>query len=130
MNGIAMETTLTYKLALLHMVHLLMHADGMEDEREVAMLQRIRDEEKITDAVYNAFKARLSFSTDKELYDHGVRLLNQCSEEEKLQIFAHLYRLAQADNDFSMKEVRLLFYSLEQTQVEFDDVVLIGRMAS
>jgi len=125
-----MESTLTYKLALLHMVHLLMHADGLVDGRESAMLDRIRDEENITDAVFNAFTARISFSTDKELHEHGMRLLNQCPEEEKLQIFVHLYKLAQADNDFSMKEVRLLFYSLEQSQVEFDEVVLIARMAS
>lgn len=125
-----METTLTYKLALLHLVHLLVHADGVVDDRELAMLQRIREEENITDAVFNAFTSRISFSNNRELYEHGVRLLNQCTDEEKLQVFAHLYKLAQADNDFSMKEVRLLFYSLEQTQVEFDDVVLIARMAS
>ncbi|MBX2945705.1 MAG: TerB family tellurite resistance protein [Cyclobacteriaceae bacterium] len=125
-----METTLTYKLALLHLVHLLVHADDVVDDQELAMLQRIREEEHITDAVFNAFTSRISFSNNRELYEHGVRLLNQCTDEEKLQVFAHLYKLAQADNDFSMKEVRLLFYSLEQTQVEFDDVVLIARMAS
>ncbi len=127
---VIMETTLTYKLALLHLVHLLVHADGVVDDRELAMLQRIREDEHITDAVFNAFTSRISFSNNRELYEHGVRLLNQCTDEEKLQVFAHLYKLAQADNDFSMKEVRLLFYSLEQTQVEFDDVVLIARMAS
>jgi|SRR5690606_4157924 uncharacterized tellurite resistance protein B-like protein len=125
-----METTLTYKLALLHLIHVLVNADGVVDERERQLLEKIRKEEHITDAVFNAFEARIKSNDTKDVYEHGMKLLEDCSEEEKLQVFAHLYRMALADNDMSMREVRLLFYALRTTQIDFDDVMLVARMAS
>lgn len=125
-----METTLTYKLALLHLIHVLVNADGVVDERERQMLETIRREENISDAVFHAFEARIMSSTTKNVYEHGMKLLEDCSDEEKLQVFAHLYRMALADDDMNMREVRLLFYALRTTQIDFDDVMLVARMAS
>jgi uncharacterized tellurite resistance protein B-like protein len=125
-----METTLTYKLALLHLIHVLVNADGVVDERERQVLETIRREENISDAVFHAFEARIISSATKNVYDHGMKLLEDCSDEEKLQVFAHLYRMALADDDMNMREVRLLFYALRTTQIDFDDVMLVARMAS
>jgi uncharacterized tellurite resistance protein B-like protein len=125
-----METTLTYKLALLHLIHVLVNADGVVDERERQVLETIRREENISDAVFHAFEARIISSATKNVYEHGMKLLEDCSDEEKLQVFAHLYRMALADDDMNMREVRLLFYALRTTQIDFDDVMLVARMAS
>jgi len=125
-----METTLTYKLALLHLIHVLVNADGVVDERERQLLETIRKEENISDAVFHAFEARIMSSAIKDVYGHGMKLLEDCSDEEKLQVFAHLYRMALADDDMNMREVRLLFYALRTTQIDFDDVMLVARMAS
>ncbi|WKZ59721.1 MAG: TerB family tellurite resistance protein [Cyclobacteriaceae bacterium] len=125
-----METTLTYKLALLHLIHVLVNADGVVDERERQVLETIRREENISDAVFHAFEARILSSATKNVYEHGMKLLEDCSDEEKLQVFAHLYRMALADDDMNMREVRLLFYALRTTQIDFDDVMLVARMAS
>jgi uncharacterized tellurite resistance protein B-like protein len=125
-----METTLTYKLALLHLIHVLVNADGVVDERERQLLETIRREENISDAVFHAFEARITGSTTKDVYAHGMKLLEDCPDEEKLQVFAHLYRMALADDDMNMREVRLLFYALRTTQIDFDDVMLVARMAS
>ncbi|MBX2969158.1 MAG: TerB family tellurite resistance protein [Cyclobacteriaceae bacterium] len=125
-----METTLTYKLALLHLIHVLVNADGVVDERERQLLEIIRKEENISDAVFHAFEARIMSSAIKSVYEHGMKLLEDCSDEEKLQVFAHLYRMALADDDMNMREVRLLFYALRTTQIDFDDVMLVARMAS
>lgn len=125
-----METTLTYKLALLHLIHVLVNADGVIDERERQLLNIIRREENISDAVFQAFEARIGSSSTKEMYEHGMQLLEHCADEEKLQVFAHLYRMSLADNDMNMREVRLLFYALNTTKIDFDDVVLVARMAS
>ncbi|MBX2961104.1 MAG: TerB family tellurite resistance protein [Cyclobacteriaceae bacterium] len=129
-NAEAMETTLTYKLALLHLIHVLVNADGVVDERERQLLETIRKEENITDAVYHAFEMRITSSATKDVYGHGMRLLEECTDEEKLQVFAHLYRMAVADDDMNMREVRLLFYALNNSKIDFDDVVLVARMAS
>jgi uncharacterized tellurite resistance protein B-like protein len=125
-----MEATLTYKLALLHLIHVLVNADGVVDERERQVLETIRKEENISDAVFHAFEARIISSATKNVYEHGIKLLEDCSDEEKLQVFAHLYRMALADDDMNMREVRLLFYALRTTQIDFDDVMLVARMAS
>lgn len=125
-----METSLTYKQALLHLIHVLVNADGVVDERERALLDVIRREENISDAVFHAFEAKIISSAMKEVYAHGMKLLEECSDEEKLQVFAYLYRMALADDDMNMREVRLLFYALRTTQIDFDDVMLVARMAS
>lgn len=121
---------MTYKLALLHLIHVLVNADGVVDERERQVLETIRREENISDAVFHAFEARILSSATKNVYEHGMKLLEDCSDEEKLQVFAHLYRMALADDDMNMREVRLLFYALRTTQIDFDDVMLVARMAS
>lgn len=125
-----MKTAIKFELALLHMIHLLVHADGDVEEQERQVIQLIREEEDISDAVYRTFEVSLSRVSEKVIYERGIALLSRCTEEEKLRVFVHLYRLAQADDDLSMKEVRLLFYALRDSKINFDDVVLSARMAS
>jgi len=125
-----MKSTIKFELALLHMIHLLVHADGPVDDRERNVIQLIRKEEKIPDAVYRTFEISLTMVNEKVLYNRAIALLCQCSEEDRIKVFVHLYRLAKADDDLSMKEVRMLFYALHDTKINFDDVVRFARMAS
>ena len=125
-----MKTTVKFELALLHLIHLLVHADGDVDDRERKVIQSIREEEHISEAVSRTFELSLTMVTEKTIYQRGIALLSQCTEDEKLRVFVHLYRLAKADDDLSIKEVRLLFYALHDSKIDFDDVVMSARMAS
>lgn len=124
-----MNTNINFQMGLLHMVHLLANVDGVVDEREKQVLRDIKREEEIPDSTFLDFEKRVNVFGERDIYREGIDMLNQCSEEEKLRIFVHLYRLAEADNELNIREVRLLLYALKITQIEFDDVVMTARMA-
>lgn len=118
-----------YQLGLLHFVHLLVTVDGKIDDREREAIHSIRNEEEIPGSVFHQFVRTITGKTEQEVYWEGMRLLCQCTDEEKLSAFVHLYRLAQADEHLDVKEVKLLLYSVKQTNIEFNDVVLTAQLA-
>ncbi len=112
-----------YHLGLLHMVHLLISSDGDVSEVETRALNTIKQKEGIPEEVFLDFKKTLATRKEREIYQQGIDHLNQCSEEEKLEAFSHLYHLSEADGNVHVKEVRLLLYSIKMTGIEFNDVV-------
>ena len=112
-----------YQLGLLYLVHLLVSADGVVDEKELAALEKIRSREKIPDTIFSQFKIDITVRKEREIYQSGLEYLGQCTNEERLQAFAILYKMSEVDGRVHVKEVRLLLYSTKMTGVEFDDVV-------
>ena len=124
-----MNTSLNFQLGLLHFVHLLANVDGVIDERERQAMWSIKDEEKIADSVFHEFERKIKTAKAQTIYEEGVDLLNACSEEERLTAFVHLYRLAKADSNIHIREVRLLLYGIKEAKIEFDDVMLSANLA-
>jgi uncharacterized tellurite resistance protein B-like protein len=112
-----------YQLGLLYLVHLLISADGVIDENETKALGQIRIEEKISEEVYQEFQEHIRTKKEREIYQEGIAMINECSEEEKLSAFVQLYRLSEVDGSVHVKEVRLLLYSIKMAGIEFNDVV-------
>jgi len=112
-----------YQLGLLYLVHLLVSADGVVDQNELAALDKIKSREKIPDDVYAKFKKDIAVMKEKEIYQLGIENITPCSDQEKLQAFSILYKMSEVDGRVHVKEVRLLLYSTKVTGVEFDDVV-------
>jgi uncharacterized tellurite resistance protein B-like protein len=112
-----------YQLGLLHLVHLLISADGVIDEREKSAFSRIKSIEKISEEFFNEFLVLAKQKKERDIYNDGIKLLNSCSEEEKIMAFVHLYKISEADNHVNVKEVRLLLYSVKLSNIEFNDVV-------
>ncbi len=117
-----------YQLGLLYLVHLLVSADGVVDENELAALDKIKTREKISDDVFAQFKANISTMKEREIYQLGLEHITPCSIQEKLQAFSILYKMSEVDGRVHVKEVRLLLYSTKMTGVEFDDVVKQAAM--
>ena len=128
MKVVASSQNQNYQMGLLHFAHLLVTVDGFIDDREKSAINSLLKEENIAEEVYSDFQKMVKSKSERELYDRGVKLLSQCSEEEKLSALVHLYRLSEIDNNVHVKEVRLLLYSLKATNVEFEDVVLSAKM--
>jgi uncharacterized tellurite resistance protein B-like protein len=118
-----MTTNKNYHLGLLFLVHLLIHVDGDLDESERAALAVIINKEKIPADLVAEFEHTVKSTSEREIYQHGIQLLNSCSDEEKLVAFVHLYQLSEADGRVHVKEVRLLLYSIKMAGIEFNDVV-------
>jgi uncharacterized tellurite resistance protein B-like protein len=124
-----MNANVNFQLGLLHFVHLLANVDGVVDERERKAMWSIKDEEKIADSVFHEFEQRIATEKEQDIYKEGVDLLNSCSEEERLCAFVHLYRLAEADENIHIREVRLLLYGIKEAKIEFEDVLMSARLA-
>ncbi len=118
----------SYQMGLLHFAHLLMTSDGVIDERERLALEQIMEEENIQEMILRDFQDNVIHKTEKQIYEDGVELLSSCTDQEKLCAIVHLFRLSEADENIHQKEVRLLFYSLKGTDVDFEDVELTARL--
>jgi uncharacterized tellurite resistance protein B-like protein len=112
-----------YHLGLLYMVHLIISSDGEISEAEKKALNEIRKREGVPDETFEEFKTHVASKKEREIYMGGIEFLNKCSDAEKLEAFAHLYRLSEADGNVHVKEVRFLLYSIRMTGIEFNDVV-------
>jgi uncharacterized tellurite resistance protein B-like protein len=112
-----------YQFGLLYLVHLLVSADGVIDEKERKALQRIKERESISDDIFSTFEHDIRSRRERDIYQAGIERLNNCSEEEKLKAFVILYKMSEVDGRVHVKEVRLLLYSIKMAGIEFDDVV-------
>ena len=124
-----MNSNSDYQLGLLYLVHLLISADGVVDEHEEKQLLKIIEKEKIPGDLYAKFKEEIRQKKDRDIYQKGIELINNCSDDQKLGAFVHLYKMSQADGTVHVKEVRLLLYSIKMANVEFNDVVVLAALS-
>lgn len=123
-----MNDNTNYQLGLLHLVNLLVRVDGKVDDSERQAILAIKEEENIPDSLYQDFQTRLQSMTEQEVYAKAHELLTNCTDEERLSAFVHLYKLAQADSSISNKEVKFLLLGLKLNNLSFEDVVLSAGM--
>jgi len=121
--SLEMAVNKNYQLGLLHLVHLLISADGVIDEKERDAILRIKSKENIPDSIYAEFETDVKTKKERDIYQQGIALINECTDEEKLRAFVHLYKLSEVDGNVHVKEVRLLLYSIKMAGIEFNDVV-------
>ncbi len=118
-----MKPSKNYQLGLLYLTHLLISADGVIDEKEFVSLLRIKNKENIPDSIFKEFEDSVRNKSEKEIYKTGIDIISACSDEEKLEAFAHLYNMSEVDGSIHVREVRLLLYSIKAAGIEFNDVV-------
>ncbi|HNP93968.1 MAG TPA: hypothetical protein PKJ63_00020 [Cyclobacteriaceae bacterium] len=118
-----MSQNKNYHLGILYLIHLLVNADGVIDENESKALKKVKDYEQIPEATLIEFEKSVINKKEKHIYQSGIDHLNQCTDDEKLDAFAHLHKMSEADGRVHVKEVRLLLYSIRMAKIEFNDVV-------
>jgi len=123
-----MPQTKTYQTGLLYLVHVLISSDGIVDEVEKKALEKVKVKENIPDLVFDEFHAAVGSKKEKDIYQQGIEMINNCSDEEKLRAFVHLYKMSEVDGRVHVKEVRLLLYSIKLAGIEFDDVVAQAKL--
>ncbi len=120
---------INYQLGLLHLVHLLVTVDGHIDNRERMAIEAIRKEENMSEQLCKEFERKVETMKEQDIYTTGISLLSDCSDDERLAAFVHLYKLAEADANISNKEVRFLLYGLKINNLSFEDVILSANMS-
>lgn len=118
-----MSENRNYQLGMLCLTHLLISADGVMDKSEVDAIRIIKDNEKISHDVFLEYQRLIADKKERDIFQCGVDLINQCTDEEKLKVLVTLYKLSEVDGRVHVKEIRLLLYSIKLAGVEFDDVV-------
>lgn len=116
-----------YFEALLFTLRVIVYADGVFDEEEVSAIKEICKQEEISDAYYDDFCERTKGFSEKQMYQSGIDMIQECSNEEQLNVFAWLYKIAEVDGKVHVKEVRFLLYSLRNTDIEFDQVEELAK---
>ena len=118
-----MDTTSNSQLGLLYLAHLLISADGIIDAKEYQALAKIKAKESISDKDFKNFEEAVRGKKERDIYREGIEMMNNCTEEEKLNAFVHLYKMSEIDGRVHIKEVRLLLYTIKNACIEFNDVV-------
>lgn len=116
-----------YHLGLLHFTHLLVGADGKIDTSELDAMLKIKINESIPEETFREFDQQVGSLSEREVYLQGLDHLTGCTNEEKVRVFATLYRLSEVDGRVHAKEIRLLLYSLKTAGIEFNDVVEFAK---
>lgn len=93
------------------------------DSNEIDAINIIRSKERVSDELFREFEQLIKEKKERETFQLGIDLINQCSDEEKLKVFVILYKLSEVDGRVHVKEIRLLLYSIKLSGIEFDDVV-------
>jgi uncharacterized tellurite resistance protein B-like protein len=109
-------------------MRLLINADGIIDASENEALNKVKKYENIPEQILIDFEKDILTKNEKEVYQAGIDYLNQCTDEEKLNAFVHLYKMSEADGRVHVKEVRLLLYSIRMAKIEFNDVVAKAKL--
>jgi hypothetical protein len=91
---------------------------------------KIKKEEGIDDASFLEFSRSIAHINQQDIFNRGLKLLNNCTEDEKLCAFVYLFQLAEADTSISMKETRLLISALKAANVDFNDVDISNSLAA
>ncbi|MBX2895367.1 MAG: TerB family tellurite resistance protein [Cyclobacteriaceae bacterium] len=118
-----MNTTSNPQLGLLYLAHLLISADGIIDAKEYQALSKIKTKEAISDQDFKKFEEAVKGKKERDIYREGIEMMNNCTDEEKLNAFVHLYKMSEIDGRVHIKEVRLLLYTIKNAGIEFNDVV-------
>lgn len=118
-----MNATSNSQLGLLYLAHLLISADGIIDAKEYQALSKIKVKESISDQDFKKFEEAVKGKKERDIYREGIEMMNNCTDEEKLNAFVHLYKMSEIDGRVHIKEVRLLLYTIKNAGIEFNDVV-------
>ncbi len=118
-----MSQNKNYHLGVLYLMRLLINADGVIDAGENDAMNKVKRHENIPEQTLIEFEKDVLSKNEKSIYQTGIDYINQCTDEEKLKAFVHLYKMSEADGRVHVKEVRLLLYSIRMAKIEFNEVV-------
>jgi hypothetical protein len=112
-----------YHNSILLFSYLIVNSDGILDVNEKIAMRKICEFESIQENYLLDFIAEVAGHPERKIFDMGHEEIENCTEEEKIKVFAWLNRLSEVDGDVHVKEVRFLLYSIKRAGIEFEDVI-------
>lgn len=111
-----------YHKGLFFITYLLLNADNEISDNELYHMNKIRVEEGMSDATFAEHFKSIIGKSENEIYQIGIESLKRCSEEYKVRAFSILYQLAFTESIMQPREVRLLLYAMNLTEMSLDKV--------
>lgn len=122
-----MKNNPDFNTGLLFITYLLMHSDQEISENELNYLDTVRLEAGIDDEEFRSFYNSAIGKSEREIYQIGMDAINQCTDDEKIQIFVTLYGMALADQVLKVKEVRFILYATRMAAVSMERVIEMAK---
>ena len=116
-----------YHKGLFFITYLLLNTDSEINDNELYYLHKMRVEEGMSDATFADHFKSIIGKSEQEIYQIGIDSLNLCPEELKVRAFGILYNMAFTENVVRPREVRLLLYAMNFTQMNLDKVLFSLR---
>jgi hypothetical protein len=113
-----------YQLGLLYLSHILISADGIIHEAEKKALISFKEDENISDALFDEFQKDVQTKKLSVVYQKGIELINKCTIEQKKRAFTYLFKLCAVDGNIHVKEVKLLLYSSKLTDADLNEIMV------
>ncbi len=118
-----MESIDNYHKGLLFVTYLLINSDKEISDNELYYVHKMRVEEGMSDRMFAEHFKSLIGKSEREIYQIGIKALNQCSDEYKIKAFSRLYQMALSDKVLRTREVRFILYAIKLSSVEVDTVI-------
>lgn len=115
-----------YHNSILLFSYLIINSDGILDIQEKMAIRKICEHENIAENYLLDFVAEAPAHSEREIFNIGHEEIDQCTDEEKIKVFAWLHRISEVDGDVHVKEVRFLLYSIKKAGIDFEDVVAVA----
>ena len=112
-----------YHNSILLLLYLITEVDGELDFTEVQAIRKIGEMEGIPMEFVNKFLVDIRTFKEKEVYQMGIKEIDLCTDEEKLNAFSWLFKVSKVDGNVHVKEVRFLLYSIKKAGIEMEQVV-------
>jgi len=108
-----------YLTGLVSLYHLLIHADGYIDEKELKMGDLMKKYEKIDDLEFDYYHNIMGKLNSEQLIKKCIKSLNKCDYEWKIRCIAWMSLIANIDGFMDPEEWKLLYY-IYHTELELD----------
>jgi len=118
-----METIDNYHKGLLFVTYLLINSDKEISDNELYYVHKMRVEEGMSDRMFAEHFKSLIGKSEREIYQIGIKSLNQCSDEYKIKAFTRLYNMALSDKVLRTREIRFILYAIKLSHMEADSII-------
>lgn len=117
-----------YFKGLVTLFHLLVHADGIVDDKEILMGEFMCKHEKIDEYEFNYYLKKYSEKEDETVLNDCITALKKCDYQWRIKCIAWMSLIANSHGFMAQEEWRLLFriYSVE-LQLKLEEILYVQR---
>ncbi len=117
-----------YFSGLVSLYHLLIHADGLIDEKEIEIGMLMKKYKNIEEWEFNYYLDKFSSQEKEKTIEDYLNALNDCDYELKIKCIAWMSLIANSDGFMASEEWKLIYYIYgKKLNLDLKDILEIQR---